>query len=198
MSQKNSIAFWDFDDTLTKGDSLWYFLAYTQPWSRLFFAAARFSPILLGMKLGWISNLEAKIRVFRYFFDGWESKKFLAFCEGFAQEKIPGMLNPIAMKKFEWHKSEGHKVVLVSASLRHYLEPWCQKMGIDCLATELKIVNERVFGEYAQPNCHGPEKARRINEAYDLAQYDKIYAYGNSSGDKEMLKLAHEAFYQTF
>ncbi|MBE0440051.1 MAG: HAD-IB family hydrolase, partial [Gammaproteobacteria bacterium] len=37
-----------------------------------------------------------------------------------------------------------------------------------------------------------------IQAAYDLAQYDEVYAYGDTSGDKPMMGLAHHAVYKSF
>ena len=42
------------------------------------------------------------------------------------------------------------------------------------------------------------EKVRRVKERYNLDDYDHIYAYGDSRGDKELLELADEGFYQPF
>jgi hypothetical protein len=37
---------------------------------------------------------------------------------------------------------------------------------------------------------------RRILERYDLSRYAVIYAYGDTSDDREMLELAHRKFYR--
>jgi phosphoserine phosphatase len=60
-------------------------------------------------------------------------------------------------------------------------------------------VNHGVLtGQFDGHNCYGQEKVRRIQAALDLAHYEHIYAYGDSSGDKPMLALADEAFYKPF
>ena len=38
------------------------------------------------------------------------------------------------------------------------------------------------------------KRAKRIKEKIDLDQYDMVYAYGDSRGDREMLALADEPF----
>jgi phosphoserine phosphatase len=38
----------------------------------------------------------------------------------------------------------------------------------------------------------------RIKENYKLEKYNKIYGYGDSSGDKDLLALADESFYKPF
>ena len=47
-------------------------------------------------------------------------------------------------------------------------------------------------------NCFGPEKVRRVKEKYELENYEKIYAYGDSRGDKELLEFADYSDFKPF
>ena len=58
--------------------------------------------------------------------------------------------------------------------------------------------NGLLTGKIENQNCHGEEKVNRINAAFDLSQYDEIYCYGDTKGDKPMLRLATFAFYKPF
>ena len=49
-----------------------------------------------------------------------------------------------------------------------------------------------------RPLASGAEKVNRIKEKYTLDEYEYIYAYGDSRGDKEMLTIAHEQHYKPF
>lgn len=73
-----------------------------------------------------------------------------------------------------------------------------QKNGIVLIATKLEIRGSKLTGKFASQNCHCIEKVNRIKEIYDLDDYEYIYAYGDSSGDKELLALADESFYKPF
>jgi len=55
-----------------------------------------------------------------------------------------------------------------------------------------------VTGKLLTKNCYGIEKANRVKEIYDLSHYERIYAYGDSTGDTELLALANESFYKPF
>jgi phosphoserine phosphatase len=59
-------------------------------------------------------------------------------------------------------------------------------------------MNGRFAGRYDGSNCHGIEKVRRIRECFDLNEFDRVYAYGDTPGDRPMLTLADEAFYKPF
>jgi phosphoserine phosphatase len=56
------------------------------------------------------------------------------------------------------------------------------------------VITGRIEGK----NCHGEQKVIRIQEEYNLSDYQEIYAYGDSSGDKPMLGLATNSFYKPF
>lgn len=195
-SGKAAIAFFDFDGTLTRADSLWHFLWYSQSWQKLLKASLRYSLVYLKMKFGLITNLEAKIAVLGFFFEGWKVEKFQTVCQDFARDKLPKLVKEEALSRLDWHRQQNHHIVLVSASLFSYLAPWCKEQGIDCIATRLLQKDGMVHGLYDQPNCYGSEKAGRIKAAYDLSEYEEIYAYGNSRGDREMLALADHAYFR--
>ena len=72
------------------------------------------------------------------------------------------------------------------------------KHNLDLIATKLEIRNGTVTGKFLSKNCYGIEKAHRVQEQYNLNDYDHIYAYGDSRGDKELLGLADESFYKPF
>ncbi len=45
-------------------------------------------------------------------------------------------------------------------------------------------------------NCNGREKVKRIKNEYDIESFDKIYAYGDSNGDKPMLEMADIKYFR--
>ena len=57
--------------------------------------------------------------------------------------------------------------------------------------------DDRVIGILAGPNCRGPEKVRRLREVYGDDMH-LTAAYGDTSGDREMLRIADEKGYRVF
>ena len=51
------------------------------------------------------------------------------------------MLEPLirkkALKEIEWHKENGHDVVIVSASIDLWLKPWCIKNDVALISSIL-------------------------------------------------------------
>jgi len=66
------------------------------------------------------------------------------------------------------------------------------------ISTEIEVVDDRLTGRLACENCYGPEKVKRIHLLLSLRDYDPIYAYGDSTGDKEMLALTKHSHYKHF
>jgi len=90
------------------------------------------------------------------------------------------------------------QVVIVSASLGYWLRPLCDQNNLELIATKLEILEGKVTGNLLTKNCYGIEKVNRIKEIYALEDFETIYAYGDSRGDREMLKIAHKASYKPF
>jgi len=156
------------------------------------------SPMLIAYKLKVIPNYKAKEYMLSYFFKGTSEKKFMQVANEYSLKHIDTILRPKAMEKIAWHKEQGHKTVIVSASIECWLKPWCDENSLELIATKLEIKDGIVTGKFLTKNCYGIEKAHRIHEEYNLSDYDHIYAYGDSRGDKELLELADESFYKPF
>ena len=156
------------------------------------------SPKLAGYALGLMDNSKAKQQVLKYFFSGMSVERMTELGKRYAKERLPKILRPAGVEKLKWHHQQGHQVVIVSASIEYWLKPWTDAIGFGLLATQLEVKNHKLTGYYAGLNCHGEEKVRRIQAAYDLVQFDEIYTYGDTSGDEPMLGLADHAFYKPF
>ncbi len=145
-----------------------------------------------------IPNHTAKENFIAHFFKGWEADYFQKTADKYSIEQIDKIIRPKAMEKITWHHEQGHKVVIVSASMECWLKKWCQKNSIDLIATRLEIENGKLTGKFATKNCFGIEKVNRIKKRYNLSEYSVIYAYGDSSGDKDMLSIGNVRYYKNF
>ena len=196
MSKK--IVFFDFDGTITTDDSLLKFIRFVVGDRRFLLGLVVLSPMLVLYKLKLISNSKAKQYMLSWFFKGMSKEAFLKVANEYSLVHIDKILRPKAIEKINWHKNQGHKVVVVSASIECWLRPWCEKNGLELIATKLEIKDDIVTGKLLSKNCYGVEKVNRIKEIYNLKDFEYIYSYGDSSGDKQMLELAHEKFYKPF
>ncbi|HDY90159.1 MAG TPA: haloacid dehalogenase-like hydrolase [bacterium] len=192
------IALFDFDGTISSKDSLVEFIKYAVGEKAYYVGILKLSPLLVGFILKLVKNDIAKEKLFSYYFKGWNHSSFTNVAVEYSQKQIKNIVRPKAVEKIKWHLRQGHDVVVVSASMESWLEAWCDGMKIGLIATKLEVVDGKITGNFISKNCHGAEKVERINEIYNLFEYDYVYAYGDSGGDKEMLTLADESFYKPF
>jgi HAD superfamily hydrolase (TIGR01490 family) len=193
------LALFDFDGTVSNQDSLLHFLRFSLTTKDFLIGAFVLTPHLLSYFLGLKSNDIIKAKVVSYFFKSIAEEKFQSICSSYAKQALPSILRPKALDKIDWHKAQGHRVVVVSASIENYLKTWCDSQGIELIATQLEFSENKGFtGKFLTLNCHGPEKVKRIQSLLDCSTYEHIVAYGDSKGDKEMLEIAHESHYKPF
>jgi phosphoserine phosphatase len=78
-----------------------------------------------------------------------------------------------------------------------WIKPWAEAQGMELICTRMKQVDGIFTGEYDTPNCYGPEKLRRLKTRIPkLENYEAIYAYGDSKGDRELLSIASHPVYK--
>ncbi|HEY4061595.1 MAG TPA: HAD-IB family hydrolase [Puia sp.] len=196
------IAFFDFDGTITTKDTLLEFIKYSKGSFRFYLGFGLNSPWLIAWKLGIISNQKAKERILRFFFKNRALDDFQQECDRFSEEIIPGLLRPKALEEIARLQKAGAELVIVSASPGNWIRGWAGHIGSALQATQLetRLLNDqpRLTGRIDGRNCHGLEKVRRIRAAWSLSDYQHIYTYGDSSGDKPMLELGTISFYKPF
>lgn len=196
--RRNGIAFFDFDGTITKSDTFFWFIYHAVGFKRFFYKTLLLLPTLMLYKLRIISNSKAKEKVFGAFFGGWECEQFRKKAEEYSLGVMPKLIRKEAHRKIRWHFENHHEVVIVSASIEDWILPWARAKGIKVISTKAEIEGDSLTGKFATPNCYGPEKANRIQAEYDLNLFDHVFAYGDSRGDREMIALADEKHYREF
>jgi phosphatidylglycerophosphatase C len=192
------IAFFDFDGTITTKDSLVEIIKYIHGDFKFITGIVRSLPVIAVYKFGLTDRQKSKETLLTHFFGGMSESEFQNKCHSFSKEIIPSIIRPGAQEKLKWHRDQEHELVLVSASPENWLKDWCNEQQMHCIATQLEIKSGFVTGKISGRNCHGEEKINRIQQQYKLNEYDTIYAYGDTSGDRPMLSLANHAIYKPF
>jgi len=192
------IAFFDFDGTITKQDTLIKFIRFFVGDMKFIVGILVLLPKFIAYKFNLVSNQYIKENITKYFFSNIDVAEFKTKAERFSLNNIDILVRKNALKRIKWHQKNGHKVVIVSASIDYWLKPWCDKNHIDLIATKLEIKDNKITGRLDSKNCFGGEKVRRIIGKYRLSDYDYIYAYGDSRGDYEMLQISSEKSYKPF
>jgi HAD superfamily hydrolase (TIGR01490 family) len=197
-SLKKRIAFFDFDGTITRGDTMLELIRYQKGSLSYFLGFILNLPVLVAYKFKIISNSAAKERVLRYFFAGIPSDKFQSRCDQFQREILADLIRPKAIQEIEKLKASHFEIVLVSASADLWIGNWAREYGIKLISTHLEIRDSKITGRLNGKNCHGEEKVYRIRSTYELNDYDEIYCYGDTKGDLPMLALGNISFFRPF
>lgn len=202
---KRKIAFFDFDGTITTKDTLLEFIRHSKGPARFYLGFILTSPWLIAWKLKLISNQTAKEKVLRFFFKHTPLDRFEQDCENFSRDALPALIRPKALREITRLKESGASIVIVSASPENWIRRWTTTLETELLATRLETTPDkdpnkphRLTGKILQKNCHGDEKVRRIREVYTLEEFQEIYTYGDSGGDRPMLNLGTASFYKPF
>ena len=122
---KKVIAAFDFDGTITTKDTLFHFIKYCLGNLKFGLIMLQFSPTFIKYLLGFITNHKAKEKLFQLFFKGLEYSKFQELGASY-QNKISQILNNEAIEKISWHKSQNHKLIIISASIENWIIPWAK------------------------------------------------------------------------
>ena len=180
----------DFDGTLTTRDTLIAFIRYACGTPRFLLGFLLHAPLLVLMKLRLYSNGKAKLRLFSWFFRGMPIETFDALCQSFASTHRH-LLRPETVRLLQQALSEGSEVLIVSASIDNWVQPFFPAVTV--LGTQIEVIDGRLSGRFLTPNCYGQEKVRRILALHPDRSAYRLTAYGDSRGDRELLAFADEA-----
>lgn len=191
------LALFDFDGTVTDKETMPDFIYAAVSPGRLRLGKIILLPLILGYKVKLVSG--SAIRAAMCFFGFWRVSADELKTQGqrFAKDFLPTRLRADAMERIAWHKARGDTVVIVSGGLDFYLSPWCKEHELDLLCSALEQGrNGKLSGLYKGKQCVGEEKARLVQQRFNLSQFSRIYAYGDTPEDRQLLALADEAYYR--
>jgi HAD superfamily phosphoserine phosphatase-like hydrolase len=191
--ENKTLAVFDFDHTLIKGDSLWPFLVYTAGGPRA--AAALVEASGRAALARFSHNPSANDE--RTLMKELLLKKLLA-------GRSPDELRPAIARLRLWrrwnapvraalldHHEKGHRLVIASGGLDLYLPPLLEELPPHTLiCTRIGIAQGRITGTMPDGNCVRTRKAELLS-AFLAAEgpFAASWGYGNLPHDLPMLNL---------
>jgi phosphatidylglycerophosphatase C len=193
-----AIVAFDFDGTLTIRDSFTAFLRWRAGAVRHALGMARLSPAALRYLIDRDRG-RIKAAAAREFLAGLPRLELEALAEAYAAECSAALLRPDALETWRTWRDQGARMVIVTASPSHVVRPFAARLEADeLLATELAFdAEDRLTGGFSTPNCRGPEKVARLEARFGRG-VRLAAAYGDTSGDREMLAIARTAGFRVF
>lgn len=195
---KKSIALFDFDGTITTEDSTksFYRYLYTSNLAYLFYNYIMCLPHIFLCKIRAINYLPLKKYRLNLHTSKFNKVEFQDLVDEFCNKHFSKLLNPKAMDKIQWHKSQGHEVWIISASYDFILYKWSLLNEINLITNITSIHKSKriVLGK----DVNYEAKVEYLRLHVNLKNYSEIYAYGDSEGDKAMLSIANFKYYKPF
>lgn len=194
----DALVAFDFDGTLTVRDSFVAFLSWRAGPRRWLLGLVRLTPSILAYVFHR-DRARLKGRFIREFLGGQSVDAVEASAKQFAQDHAQGLFRPDAVATWRRWRSAGAKVVIVTASPEIIVAPFARGLGADMLiGSRLSVdANGKIRGPLDGPNCRAAEKVSRLREVFG-ADVRLTAAYGDTGGDRDMLKIADERGYRVF
>ena len=193
--QQKTYAFFDFDGTLIKGDSIIRFCLYAYQNKLCTLGDLIHAGVMGAMYQCHLITAEKSKQAALRFLAGKPQKEVEKIARDFCHTVLIPHLYPEGVEAIRRHRLDGAEVWLVSASTAFYLEPLKRHLRLTGLIGTRMHVDEsgRYSGLIDGHNCRGVEKPLRIAEILaskgDMVDYAASYAYGDTAGDIPMLML---------
>jgi HAD superfamily hydrolase (TIGR01490 family) len=202
-ASRQPIAAFDFDGTLLRGDCLIILHCLVRsPFGRLV-DAMRLLPALLLWKSGlrgttWFKQVFLRLLLTPAMQARTQDERHKLLHQTLA-DALSQRLRPEALARLSWHRQQGHRLVIVSASPRCLLQPIADRLEVDLIATESSDPTSGEPIRLTSPNCKGPEKIRRLAQwLHEDLQTVELHAYGDSRGDRELLQASTHPHWRSF
>jgi phosphatidylglycerophosphatase C len=192
-----TLALFDVDGTLTTADTMFAFVRHVVGPVQFVLGLVWMAPMLALARVGLLDRGRSKGRMLRWFFRNHSRSALEAAAETFTDTVLPGLLRNEGIARLQTHRENGDTVYLVSASLDLWLRPFARRQQVPLLCTQAAWEDGRFTG-LASPNCRGEEKVRRVRAVVNPLDFETIDAYGDSSGDDQMLAIATRSHFKPF
>ncbi len=186
-------AYFDLDGTLLDASSektLTAFLSKKRPW-RIPYGAAAWTVGFFTNLLRLRAPYDAARNRGHFSLTSWNVLEKLS--KEIAEEKLVHRITPQAREKIEWHRAQGHRLVLVTATIAPMAEAMGEVLGMDAVygcgpADRAGILSGSERG-WSVPRRKGKVpiiQADAQENGHDLAE---CYGYGNTMADSWFMRI---------
>ncbi|MEG0760095.1 HAD-superfamily subfamily IB hydrolase, TIGR01490 [Chryseobacterium piscicola] len=187
----------DFDGTLTYKDTMFMYLK--------FYDSAKFRvqflkhiPLFVLLKLNLADTEKVKKSFISSILKGQKEIKIKEKSRLFFEANYPKIVRENALDFIKNINKTNTDSLMVTASLDIWVKPFADAFNMELVSTKAEFKDGVFTGNFIGKNCNGKEKLERIKKEISNEKYDKIIAFGDTSGDRPMLNWANEGHYQFF
>jgi phosphatidylglycerophosphatase C len=188
-----AVAIFDLDGTLTRGDTYLAFLLHVLRNKPLRLRRCLGLPGRAALcKLGYLSREALKAAFLRALLKGATRAEVEQFAIPFAEKCVRALSKPAALRRIDWHRTQGHRLVLASASVDLYVPLVGALLGFDeTVCTRVAWRDDRLTGDLDGPNLRGDAKLQAVRTL--IARHPggaMSFAYSDSHADLPLLAFA--------
>jgi HAD superfamily hydrolase (TIGR01490 family) len=189
-----ALVLFDLDGTITRRDTyLAYLLGFLARHPERLMRAAPLSLAVLRYLIGERDNTWLKTTFLRAILGGMPRSLLESWTKVFLDRVLTRGLRAGSLKAIEHHRTAGHRLIMVTASLDFYAEPLSRRLGFDSvLCTRAAYDAEgRVTGALDGENCYGEGKLRRVQRYLaEAAAGLPVVCYADHHADLPLLAFA--------
>ena len=187
----------DFDGTLTYKDTMFLYLKFYNS-MKFYVQFVKHIPLFVLLKLKLADAEKVKKSFISSILKGESRTKIEKKSQSFFEKYQDEIFRVNALEFINNIDRTQTESYIVSASLDIWVKPFAEKLEMKLLSTRAEFKNDNFTGNFVGKNCNGPEKVKRIIETVNERKFDKIIAFGDTSGDREMLSWADESHFEFF
>lgn len=191
-----ALVLFDLDGTITRRDTyLAYLLGFLARHPERLLRATPLSLAALRYLIGERDNTWLKTTFLRAILGNIPRRSLESWTEVFLDRVLTRGLRPGSLRAIERHRSAGHRLIMVTASLDFYAEPLSRRLGFDSvLCTRAAYDAEgRVTGDLNGDNCYGEGKLRQVRRYLaEEAAGLPVICYSDHHADLPLLRFATE------
>ena len=187
----------DFDGTLTYKDTMFLYLKFYNS-MKFYVQFVKHIPLFVLLKLKLADAEKVKKSFISSILKGESRTKIEKKSQSFFEKYQDEIFRVNALEFINNIDRTQTESYIVSASLDIWVKPFAEKLKMKLLSTRAEFKNDIFTGNFVGKNCNGPEKVKRIIETVNERKFDKIIAFGDTSGDREMLSWADESHFEFF
>lgn len=124
---------------------------------------------------------------------GWSKTNVDQVASQFIDTIIRPRICPAMQQRLEWHRLQGHELLVISATGEHLVEPIAKALDIPCgIGIELLWNSDLLTGQIGERKPFREGKVTALNEwlARQTADPDAIWFYSDSHNDLPLLERA--------
>lgn len=185
------LAVFDLDETLIHGDSSHLFTAFLRQ------EAINTAPDAMEQDRAFLSDYQAgKLDLQAYMefslapLRGWQRESLEALVGKFVNDIIAPRVLPTGKERIAWHRAQGHRLLIISATGEHLVGPIARYLGLeDGIGVQVEWQNNCLTGRIGTRRPFREGKINALDEWLEAQAFkpEKTWFYSDSHNDLPLL-----------